>query len=346
MTMRDPERREWIEALERALVPLVDSATGHRFHPPQIAKAEYRALGAAANEDPGARTVFDQYVIRLNVDPAEVVELLSGHPAIEPYAAGDGDRAVFVNMPSKGFRLELRALARHLTGCAIMRGPAGAAAHLERFLSLSAEGRVPGYDITVFRGLTMEGAIEIAPGLEIVSYHRAAERGLVRNEPPGPVNDMPDYAGMGALVLAREMTWGPCLGPPRGSRDPFSDALPRYRWLDGHPAGIVFDLISIVTSHRVQVLSMLNCAPQFVDLSPNFGPGSSTGFVHADHWTRKELTPDDGEELRGRLDEWARVRPGGACNARTRGEPFGRVHPAGRWAIRRAGPDPRRGHCP
>ena len=132
----------------------------------------------------------------------------------------------------------------------------------------------------------------------------------MRNAPPGPVNAMPDYAGMGALVLAREMTWGPCLGPPRGFLDGGNDALATYRWLDGHPAGIVFDLLTIVTSHRVQVLSMLNCAPQFVDLSPNFGPGSSTGFVHADHWTRKELTPNDADELRVRLDEWGRFDSG------------------------------------
>ena len=177
-TMRDSERREWIEALERALVPLVDSATGQRFHPPPLTNADYRDFGAAANNDPGARAVFDRYVISLNDDPSEVVELLSRHPAIEPNAVGEGNEiAVFVNMPSKGFRLELRDLARHLTRCAIMRGTAGATRHLERFLSLSAEGTVPGYDITVFRGLTMEGELEIAPGLEIDAYERAAERG-------------------------------------------------------------------------------------------------------------------------------------------------------------------------
>ena len=73
-------------------------------------------------------------------------------------------------MPSKGFRLENRDLARHLTRCAIMRGTAAAAKRLERFLGLSSEGKVPGYGITVFRGLTMDGELEIAPGLEIVSH--------------------------------------------------------------------------------------------------------------------------------------------------------------------------------
>ena len=206
----------------------------------------------------------------------------------------------------KGLRSRGWSDRRSGTRCAIMRGTEGAAVHLDRFLGLTAEGKVPGYDITVLRGLTVDGELEIAPGLEIVSYERAAERGLVRNVPPGPANDMPDLAGMGALVLAREMTWGPCLGPRQGFLDGGNGAAPTIRWLDGHPARIVFDLITIVTSHRVQVLSMLNCAPEFVDLNPNFGPGSSTGFVHTDHWVRKELTPDATEELRRRLDEWAR----------------------------------------
>ena len=198
--------------------------------------------GRAAKNDLDALAAFNLYVIKLNGDATEVVELLSRHPAIEPNATGAGnDLATFVDMPSKGFRLELRDLARHLTRSAIMRGCRGAVTHLDRFLTLSAEGSVSGYEVTVFRGLTMEGEIEIAPGLEIVSYERAAERELVRNEPPGPANDMPDYAGMGALVLAREMTWGPCLVPPRTSRDMGNDAVPTFRWFDGHQIDVLFD---------------------------------------------------------------------------------------------------------
>ena len=88
MTMRSSEGREWIEALEYALVPLVGSATAHRFRLPPLTNAEYRDLGAAANKDPGAREVFERYMISLNDNPSEVVELLSRHPAIEPNAEG------------------------------------------------------------------------------------------------------------------------------------------------------------------------------------------------------------------------------------------------------------------
>ena len=305
MTAASPQRIEWIGALERALAPLVRTATGRRYGLPPLPNADYRALARTAKNDPNARTAFDLFVIELNRDATETVELLSQHPAIEPNADGaDKELATFVQMPSKGFRLELRNLARHLTRSAIMRGCRAAVTHLERFLSLSAEGRVPGYEITVFRGLLMEGEVDIAPGLEIVSYTRAAERGLVRNEPPGPTNDMPDYAGMGALVLVREMAWGPCLVPPKTSRNMDSNVVPTFTWFDGHQSGVVFDLLTIVTSHRIQVLSVLTCAPEFVDLDPNFGPGSSTGFLHSDHWSKKDLTCNETGNLRRRLHGW------------------------------------------
>ena len=209
-----------------------------------------------------------------------MVDLLSRHPAIAPnLGGGGGDVATFVQMPSGGVRMELGDIARRLTRSAVKRGCQDAVAHLERFLSLSAEGRVPGYDIAVFRGLTMTGEVEIAPGLEIVSYERGADRGLVRNEVAGPTNDMPDYSGMGALVLARELTWGPCIVPPKTSKDIFTKPELTFRWLPGYGSGVFFDLLSIVTSHRVQVLSLLCCAPEFVDVNSNFGPGSSIGFT-------------------------------------------------------------------
>ena len=174
MTTASPERIDWIGAVERALAPLVETPTRHRFGLPPLPNGDYRALAATAKIDPNARTTFDLFVIKLNGDPTEMVELLSRHPAIEPNAAGIGEElATFVEMPSKGFRLELRDLARHLTRSAVVRGCRAAVAHLERFLTLSAEGRVPGYEITVFRGLLMESEVVIAPGLEIVSYTRA-----------------------------------------------------------------------------------------------------------------------------------------------------------------------------
>ena len=307
MTTLDSDEAEWSRAVESALGPLAETATAHRTGLPPLTNEQYRTLGDQAEVNADARALFDQYLTKLHADPTELVDLLSRHPAIKSNVGGAGkDVATFVEMPSKGFRMELGDMARHLTRSAVKRGCRDAVAHLERFLTLSKEDRVPGYEIVVFRGPTMPGEVEIAPGLEIVSYECAAEKGLVNNEAPGPINDILDYSGMGALVLAREMTWSPCLVPPKTSKDTSTNPVPAYRWLPRRGSGIIFDLLSIVTSHRVQVLSVLHCAPEFVDVNPNFGPGSSIFFTHDHHWAKKDLTSEHVCHLQGLLQAWSR----------------------------------------
>ncbi len=307
---RQWDRQEWIESVERALGRLVESVTAKRFHPPPLTNEQYRALGRAANHYAEARAVFDQYYPELNVPSSELMDLLAEHPAIRRNCRGTGsDLATFVTMPSKGFRMELRDLARHLTRAAVRRGRRDTAAYVERFLSLSDANQVSGYEVAVFRGLTMVGEAELGDGLDILSYEHAAQRGLVRNDPPGPANDMPDYAGMGALVLAREMTWGPCLVPPRTSKDlGIQGPTPKYRCVPDCSMGVIFDLLSLTTSQRVQLLSVLCCAPDLVDLNPNFGPGSSSGFLHGDAWTKKDLTQEHIGDLQGLLCSWSRFK--------------------------------------
>ena len=151
------DRQEWVESVERALGRLVESVTAKRFHPPPLTNEQYRALGRAANHDAEARAVFDQYFPELNVSPSDLMDLLAEHPVIRRNCRGAGsDLATFVTMPSKGFRMELRNLARHLTRAAVRRGHRDTAAFVERFLSLSDANQVSGYEVAVFRGLTME----------------------------------------------------------------------------------------------------------------------------------------------------------------------------------------------
>ena len=95
------------------------------------------------------------------------------------------------------------------------------------------------------------------------------------------------------------MVWGPCLVSPKTSRNLDNNVFPTFTSFDGHQSGVLFDLLTIVTSHRIQVLSVLTCAPEFVDLDPNFGPGSSTGFLHSDHWSKKDMTCNETEDRSG-----------------------------------------------
>ena len=307
MTQLKSYGKQWIESVERALATQVESVTAKRYHPPLLSNVEYRALGKQANSDAYARAVFDQYFPELNADLSDLANLLSGHPIIRDNSTGTGsDTATFVMMPSHGFRLELGMLARHLTRSAVRRGCREVATCIERFLAVSATNQVPGYEVWVFRGLTMPGEFEIFPGLEVISYARAIDRGLVRSDPGYPEYPPTDYVGMGALVLAREMTWGPCIVPPKTSKGIDSPApKPRFRCLPECSSAVIFDLLANIASHRIQPLSVLCCAPEFVDVNPNFGPGSLQIFSGNDSWSKEELTPEHISELQEQLQAWS-----------------------------------------
>ena len=306
MTACNWNREEWKEGMVRALAPLVQTVTAEPYGVEPVSNERYRALAKYAKTDGQAKAYFDHLFPKLNGDPSELIDLLCRHPELNRNASGVGnDLATFVVMPSGGSLLQLSILARHLAKSALLRGCVEAVDHLETFLSLSAEGRVPGYEIWIFHGLTLSGEIEIAPGLEIVDYQRAAERGLVKSEHPDRVDTTSNYAGMSALVLARETTWGPCLVPPRTSRDEPLNVTPEFRWAPGCGTDIVFDLLSVCTSHEIQILFISYSAPEFVDVSAGFVSGSGSGYIHSEGWKKRELTEEHVRHLQGLLVLWS-----------------------------------------
>ncbi len=293
----------------RTLVPLVKTVTAEPYGVEPVSNEHYRALAEYAKTDGQAKAYFDDLLPKLNGDPSELIDLLCRHPELNRNTGGTGnDLATFVAMPFGGSRLQLSILARYLIKSALLCGCAQAVDHLERFLSLSAEGRVPGYEIWIFRGLTLSGEIEIAPGLEIIDYQRAADRGLVNYEPPSLRNPMPDYAGMSALVLAREMTWGPCLVPPMTSRDEPLSITPDFRWAPGCGTDIVFDLLSVCTSHEIQILFITCCAPEFVDVSRGFASGMGSSYSHSERWKKRDFTEEHVRRLQDLLGLWSRFK--------------------------------------
>ena len=101
------------------------------------------------------------------------------------------------------------------------------------------------------------------------------------------------------------MTWGPCIVPPKTSKDIYSwERTPQFRCLPGDSSGVVFNLLSIITSHRIQPLSALYCAPEFVDVSRGFGSGPLQLFRIDDSWPTEEFTPKHLSELQEQLQAW------------------------------------------
>ncbi len=309
------DRQEWTESVERALGRLVESVTAKRIDQPPLTNEQYRAIGSLANLEGSARAAFEQYSPELNADPDDLLDLLGQHPVIKGNSEGTGrDAATFVLMPSRGFRMELLDLIRNLTRTAVRRGCREATVLIDRFLTLSGEDQVPGYEIWVFGGVTMTGQAQISEGLDILALGLAVQRGLVgtqlgslRNDPLLPAAVKHDYVAMGALVLARKMTWGPCLVPPSTANDSASLApKPKFQCLAGCSEGVIFDLLRISASHRVEKLADLVCAPDFVDVSPAFGPTSWGTFFNDHAWTKKDLTPEHIGDLRDLVSAWSR----------------------------------------
>ena len=299
-------RREWRKAFAQALSPVSNSITAHRRGLPALSNMQYRALANEAEGRTEAHAMLVEYLTEIHSDPIDVIDLFVKHPSVGRVFGGIGsERATYVAMPGKGFRVELKQLARRAATIGARRGDELAAAEIDRFLALSAEGRLPGYHVIVIRGLSMDGTTELGAGAKLASYESAVELGLLKKPEPPPLNDDPDYQGMEALVLFREMTWMPCLVPPKTSKN-INDSPPEPRFTSAPELfqSVLLDLLSLVTSQRIDLVEIFSCAPEFIDVDPSFGSGSKIEFRSADWWKPKELTTDSLMEIRRLIIEW------------------------------------------
>ncbi len=286
--------------------PLSGTLTAHRPELPDLGNAEYQELAKRARVDVKARAVLEEYLTEIHADPSKVIELVVKHPGVGAVFGGQGkDAATFVTMPGKGFRVELKQLAQRAATIGARRGDEAAAEEMDRFLTLGTEGRLPGYNVVVIRGLVMTGVVELGPDAGLASYEDAVKRGMLKKEEPAPWNDVTPYRDMQALVLFRKMIWSPCLVTPRKSKHVNDPPLRvKFSWRNGLADEVLLNLLSLVTSQRIEVVEILSCAPDFVDVDPNFGPGTKVGFVSTDWWKVKELKWEHVTQARRLFCEW------------------------------------------
>ena len=308
-------REEWRRAFAAALAPLAASVTGRGWGLPELSNANYRMLARQALSDEGARNALDRYVTDIDGDPTEAIDLVRDHPSVGAIFSGEGtDTATFALMPGRGFRMELKDLARHAATMAAKRDEHCAAADIDEFLSASGEGRLPGFEAAVIRGVATAGTTDLGPGTRLVSYEEAVKLGLLRDETDQPVRHGPDYRDLNATVLVRAMTWSPCLVAPNALKTPLNPdgvvehAVPSFAWDAGPPLWILQDLLSMVAEQRIDLLSISSCAPNFVQIDPGFGPGSGTSFRYADWLEPKELTTGHADAARRLYEHWSRFR--------------------------------------
>ena len=307
MAVSESARNGWRETFAEALVPLSNSVTAHCWGSPDLGNPEYRTLARQAAGDLGLRELLSQYLTKTAGDPEPAIGLLLTHPAMPGMFDGRGRHAAtFVAMPGKGFRVELHQLVGRAAALAARVGVEAAASKVDQLLTLGADGQLPGYEVVVIRGLSMQGVTKLGPGTWLASYDEALARGLLRAKPAGPTNNDPDYRAMQALVAFREMTWSPCLVAPRTLRN-VGDPPPmaNFAWSSGPTLSVLLDLASLATSQRIEVVELLSCAPAFAALDPNFGPGSKMGFGTGEWWKVKIFGPAEVAEIRRLGEAWA-----------------------------------------
>ena len=304
------QRDDWRVRFEAAIQPLSLSVTASRYGWPSLDNATYRALAKQAQQNPEAAWALQEYLPRIHVGAGEVIDLIVGHPNVGEVFEGQGDdTATFVTMPGKGFRVELRRMAEKIARIAVIRGDAAAAQEVDEFLALASEGELPGYEVAVIRGLTVDGVVSLGSGNFVTSYSDAAERGLARELEPEPLRFGPDHEADQASVVFRKMTWKPCLVDPRSSRN-LGDwpSKAKFEGGSGPALGVVLDLLSLVAEKRVELVEILSCAPAFREINPNFGPGTSRFFMVTDQWPTEQLTCTQASQVGDLLRAWTRFK--------------------------------------
>ena len=307
MAVSESARKEWLEAFSEALAPLSDSVTAHRGGLPPLDNAGYRALARRAAGDVALRDRLSQYFTKIAADPEAAIGLVLKHPTAGGVFRGQGkDAATFVTMPDRGFAVKLAQFVPRAAALAAQLGVRKAASEVDRLLTMGTEGRLPGYEVVVIRGLSMDGVMELGPGTWLASCDKALARGLIREEPPEPWRDTPDYRNMQVLVMFREMTLPLCLVTPRTMRN-LGDPLPAatFAWRSGPVLDVLLDLLSLATSHWIYVVEKHSCVPALEPLDPGFGPHSKSLRHPEQQWKVKALEPAEVAEARRLCQAWS-----------------------------------------
>ena len=107
------DRTDWRRRFEMAMRPLSSSITASRYGMPPLDNAGYRGLVKHVEENPEAAWLLKEYLTRIHVDATDAIELIEAHPEVRDVFSGHGmDRATFVTMPGKGFRMGAETAGR------------------------------------------------------------------------------------------------------------------------------------------------------------------------------------------------------------------------------------------
>ena len=302
--------REWVDSLAMDLEILSESLTAFRYGNSGLSNSDYRSLAKEAFKNHTASTIFESFVPQLNSDATKVIEQLLCHPEVKKTLAKSADQgAIMLIQPYAASRAEWDRVALYLAKSTLKNGGKTTANYLREYLSLSAQNKLPGHDITLFRGLKVNDRIEIGGGAFIAPYEEIVEVGLIEE----PVNrglesdGCPDYGKMDAAALVMDFEWGPGIWPPMAGLDSGPNREFTYAYLERPlDTWIVFDLLAIASCHVIQVLSRGARGAIFMEnLDPNFRFRLPPHYDSADYlWQSKTLNQPQTAQFLSMLCDW------------------------------------------
>lgn len=292
MAQNEFEVSDWINRLAEELNILAQSVTASRINMPTLTSEQYRELANQAIHNIEAKMLFEGYYPQLNSDATNAMELLRTHPIIQRELADSSDNAAIMVVTPRGrSRTDWNRLVHRLVRSAIKGDGHRAANKLHKYLTLSDKKRLPGYEITLFRGLKVEGRIKIGRGAFIASYDDIVKLGLLKAGENVPWNDHPDYRNKDVSALVRHLKWGPGITRPLSGSDIGPTPEVTFPYLDNREnLGIIFDFLSIVTRQELEILSVQFRGAKFMeDIDANFPAYAVTAF--SENGMRRGISP-------------------------------------------------------
>ena len=312
MVQNEFNTREWVDSLAMDLEILSESLTAVRYGHPGLSNSRYRSLAKAALKNNTASTIFESFVPQLNSDPANVIKKLLCHPEVKKTLAESADQdAIMLIKPNAASRAEWNRVALYLAKSTLKNGGKTTANYLREYLSLSAQNKLPGHDITLFRGLKINDRIEIGDGSFIAPYEEIVEVGLIEE----PVDkglesdDCPDYGKMDAAALVMNFEWGPGIWKPMSGLDSGPNIELTYTYLERpQDIWIIIDLLAIASCHVIQVLSRVTRGAIFMkNLDPNFRVRPPYCFGADYPWESKTLNQLQTAQFLSMLRNWKKM---------------------------------------
>ena len=249
MGQHDFNESKWVADLGTALASLAQDASEGILRDASRARQplnfdQCRALAQLAEHNPAAQNAFKTLHVKLNRFPTEAMAILLDHPVIRralPNSSEDGE--IQKVMVEEWHGLRLSALLSTTMKTVIKTGGREAACMLNRFLTLGENGKLRGYEITVFDELEINGRADVGESAFLAPYddikatyslpeHKKASSRSLRGIPATP-----------AAVFVREFSWRIAIGPLPINGRPI--IKPEYPFTVSYENTI--DLLSIAT---------------------------------------------------------------------------------------------------